>query len=167
MRDSSSDKAKRNVEFRTQYPKNSTECGKRSVLRNTRHPLRTLLYEGYIKKNVFNYLLSAWPVEYIIYTAAFPSALTGSDLAIFAGCFAYIADVSSIKTRTLRVGILDVVYLSTMPTGVAIGEFFYLFLNRLFVFFALFSGVSEFFYEFGSVFELVPNSLTQLDSIIL
>lgn len=61
-------------------------------------------------------------MEYVIYTAALPSALTGADLAIFAGCFAYIADVSSLKNRTLRVGILDVVYLSTMPTGVAIGK---------------------------------------------
>lgn len=68
-------------------------------------------------------MFSAWPVEYIIYTAAFPSALTGADLAIFAGCFAYIADVSSLKNRTLRVGILDVVYLSTMPSGVALGKF--------------------------------------------
>ncbi|AAN04419.1 tetracyclin-resistance protein [Heliothis zea nudivirus] len=66
--------------------------------------------------------LKSWPVEYIIYTASFPSALTGADLAIFAACFAYIADVSTVENRTLRVGILDAVYLSTMPTGVAIGS---------------------------------------------
>lgn len=64
-----------------------------------------------------------WPLEYMIYTAAFPSALTGADLAIFAGAFAYIADVSSLNNRTLRVGILDVVYLSTMSSGVAIGKY--------------------------------------------
>lgn len=58
----------------------------------------------------------------MIYTAALPSALTGADLAIFAGCFAYIADVSSVKNRTLRVGILDVTYLSTLPMGIAIGK---------------------------------------------
>lgn len=69
------------------------------------------------------FIFSAWPLEYVIYTAAFPSAMTGADLAIFAGCFAYIADVSSLKNRTLRVGILDVVYLSAMPSGIAIGEF--------------------------------------------
>lgn len=63
-------------------------------------------------------------MEYVIYTAAFPSALTGADLAIFAGCFSYIADVSSLKNRTFRIGILDVAYLSTMPTGVAIGNMF-------------------------------------------
>lgn len=64
-----------------------------------------------------------WPVMYVVYTAVIPSALTGADLAIFAGCFAYIADVTSLKSRTLRVGILDIVYLSAMPSGVAIGMF--------------------------------------------
>ncbi|KAM3968441.1 lysosomal proton-coupled steroid conjugate and bile acid symporter SLC46A3 [Aphomia sociella] len=89
-----------------------------------------ILLAGLIGKLYFSTILTlnaikAWPLEYVIYTAAFPSALTGADLAIFAGCFAYIADVSSVKNRTLRVGILDVVYLSTMPTGVAIGNLLY------------------------------------------
>ncbi|XP_072930552.1 lysosomal proton-coupled steroid conjugate and bile acid symporter SLC46A3 [Epargyreus clarus] len=66
--------------------------------------------------------MNAWPVEYLIFTATFPCALTGADLAIFAGCFAYVADVSSMKNRSLRVGILDAVYMSTMPTGIAIGN---------------------------------------------
>lgn len=66
----------------------------------------------------------------MIYVAAFPSALTGADLAIFAGCFAYIADVSHAKSRTLRIGILDIVYLSTMPTGVALGKIFLIYLLK-------------------------------------
>ncbi|CAH0716106.1 unnamed protein product, partial [Brenthis ino] len=91
---------------------------------------KVLLLGGLIGKLYFSLVITlntmmAWPLEYVIYTAAFPSALTGSDLAIFAGCFAYIADVSSLNNRTLRVGILDVVYLSTMPTGVAIGNLLY------------------------------------------
>jgi hypothetical protein len=44
------------------------------------------------------------------------------DVAIFASAFAYISDVSSVKDRTLRITILDVCYLSTMPTGVALGN---------------------------------------------
>ncbi|CAH0703604.1 unnamed protein product [Spodoptera exigua] len=88
---------------------------------------KVILLAGLLGKLYFSAMITlntakAWPVEYVIYTAALPSALTGADLAIFAGCFAYIADVSSLKNRTLRVGILDVVYLSTMPTGVAIGN---------------------------------------------
>lgn len=87
--------------------------------------LAGLLGKLYFSAMITFITLKDWPVEYIIYTAAFPSAITGADLSIFAGCFAYIADVSSIKNRTFRVGILDVIYLSTIPTGVAIGNFLY------------------------------------------
>lgn len=79
----------------------------------------------------------SWPLNYVIYTATIPCAFTGADVAIFASCFAYISgmcisstsilylrhysttifkisDVSSVKTRTLRITILDATYLSTM-----------------------------------------------------
>ncbi|CAG4955371.1 unnamed protein product [Colias eurytheme] len=91
---------------------------------------KIIILAGLIGKLYFSVMITfittnSWPVEYIIYFAAFPSALTGSDLAIFAGCFAYLADVSSVKNRTLRVGVLDAVYLSTMPTGIALGNLIY------------------------------------------
>ncbi|XP_045784698.1 solute carrier family 46 member 3 isoform X1 [Maniola jurtina] len=91
---------------------------------------KVLLCAGLLGKLFFSLMITLntmkqWPIEYVIYTATFPSALTGADLSIFAGCFAYIADVTSVQSRTLRVGILDVVYLSTMPTGVAIGNLLY------------------------------------------
>ncbi|XP_055695671.1 solute carrier family 46 member 3 [Lutzomyia longipalpis] len=68
-----------------------------------------------------------WPLRTVIYSATIPSALTGADVAIFASAFAYISDVSTVSSRTIRVTILDVCYLSTMPTGVALGS--YLFSN--------------------------------------
>lgn len=71
---------------------------------------------------VVNTLNPTWPVEYIIYTATIPSAFTGADVAVFASAFSYLSDVTTTKDRTLRITILDVCYLSTMPTGVAIGE---------------------------------------------
>jgi MFS transporter, PCFT/HCP family, solute carrier family 46, member 3 len=71
---------------------------------------------------VINTIYVEWPVEYIIYTATIPSAFTGADVAIFANAFAYISDISTEKNRTMRITILDVAYLSTMPTGVALGE---------------------------------------------
>lgn len=71
---------------------------------------------------IFRFIAETWPVEYIIYTATIPSALTGADVAIFASCFAYISDISTVKNRTTRVTILDVCYLSAMPTGVALGN---------------------------------------------
>lgn len=43
-------------------------------------------------------------------------------MAIFANAFAYISDITTKHDRTLRITILDVCYLSTMPTGVFIGK---------------------------------------------
>lgn len=81
-------------------------------------------YFNYFRKIlILKFLFSTekWPVEYIIYTATIPSSLTGVDIAIFASAFAYISDVSSIQNRTLRVTILDICYLVTFPTGIALG----------------------------------------------
>lgn len=74
---------------------------------------------------VVNTRMESWPVEYIIYTATIPSVLTGADIAIFASCFAYISDITSVADRTMRITILDATYLSTMPIGVAIGALIY------------------------------------------
>ena len=74
---------------------------------------------------VVNTLNKDWPVENIIYTATIPSVLTGADVAIFASCFAYISDITSVADRTMRITILDICYLSTMPTGVALGAYIY------------------------------------------
>jgi MFS transporter, PCFT/HCP family, solute carrier family 46, member 3 len=63
-----------------------------------------------------------WSLEMIIYTAQIPSAFTGADIAIFACAFAYISDVSTVEDRTIRITILDVCYLATIPIGVALGE---------------------------------------------
>lgn len=74
---------------------------------------------------VVNTRMESWPVEYIIYTATIPSVLTGADIAIFASCFAYISDITTVADRTMRITILDATYLSTMPIGVAIGNLIY------------------------------------------
>lgn len=71
---------------------------------------------------IVNALQEAWPVEYIIYTATLPMTITGADVAIFAAAFSYITDVSSKESRTLRVTVVEVCYLITMPTGIAIGK---------------------------------------------
>ena len=62
-------------------------------------------------------------MEYIIYTATIPSALTGVDIVVFASSFAYISDISSTDNRTLRITILELSYLVTFPTGIALGMY--------------------------------------------
>lgn len=63
-----------------------------------------------------------WPVEYVVYIATLPMAFTGADVAIFAASFTYISDVSTKENRTLRITLLEVCYLATMPTGIALGK---------------------------------------------
>lgn len=74
---------------------------------------------------IVNSKMESWPIEYILITATLPSALTGSDVAIFSSCFAYISDITTIKNRTFRVTILDGCYLSAMPLGVTLGSYLF------------------------------------------
>ncbi|XP_033364808.1 thymic stromal cotransporter homolog isoform X2 [Bombus vosnesenskii] len=74
---------------------------------------------------VINSMMDTWDLNTIVYTASLPMGMLGGDVAIFGSCFAYISDISSVQQRTLRITILDVVYLSTMPTGVALGSYLY------------------------------------------
>ncbi|CAF4751667.1 unnamed protein product [Pieris macdunnoughi] len=88
---------------------------------------KIILLTGLLGKLYFSLMITyiattSWPVEYVIYFAVLPSALTGTDLAIFTGCFAYLSDISSVENRTFRVAILDAVYLTTMPTGIFFGN---------------------------------------------
>lgn len=79
-----------------------------------------LIYSSMI---VVNSLMTSWGINMIIYTASIPSTLFGADVAIFGACFAYISDISTVENRTIRVTILDVVYLSAIPLGIALGSY--------------------------------------------
>lgn len=66
---------------------------------------------------VINSMMDTWNLNMVVYTATLPMSILGGDVAIFGSCFAYISDISSVQQRTMRITILDVVYLSTMPSG--------------------------------------------------
>jgi hypothetical protein len=66
---------------------------------------------------VVNSMMDTWHLNMVVYTATLPMSILGGDVAIFGSCFAYISDVCSVQQRTLRITILDVIYLSTMPLG--------------------------------------------------
>lgn len=72
-----------------------------------------------------NAVFYQWPLETILYTACFPSALTGMNLSIFMACFAYLSDTTPIDQRTVRTTLLEVSYLLPMPIGTALGSYLY------------------------------------------
>ncbi|XP_015188482.1 PREDICTED: proton-coupled folate transporter [Polistes dominula] len=98
-----------------------------------RHGRKLPLIIGLIGKFLYSFMvivnsfISSWNLNMVIYTASLPSAMLGGDVVIFASCFSYISDITTVTKRTLRITILDIIYLSTMPTGVALGS--YLFTN--------------------------------------
>lgn len=63
-----------------------------------------------------------WTLNVIVWSASLPSGLTGADLSIFAAAFSYLCDVTNPQDRTIRVTILDITYLASMPIGIAIGK---------------------------------------------
>lgn len=81
---------------------------------------------------IVNTLQYTWPVEYIIYTATLPMTITGADVAIFGAAFSYLSDVTTPESRTLRVTVLEVCYLATMPTGIALGSLLFNATNKSF-----------------------------------
>ncbi|XP_047351898.1 proton-coupled folate transporter isoform X1 [Vespa velutina] len=96
-----------------------------------RHGRKLPLILGLIGKFIYSFmviinsLINTWNLNMVIYTASLPMGMLGGDVAIFASCFSYISDVTKVQQRTLRITILDVVYLSTMPTGVALGSYLF------------------------------------------
>ncbi|KAK3914808.1 Proton-coupled folate transporter [Frankliniella fusca] len=66
-----------------------------------------------------------WRLEMVLALASFPAALTGTNLAIFAAAFSYMADITTTADRTLRIAILDGTYLASMPAGIALGSFLF------------------------------------------
>lgn len=100
-------------------------------------------------------------MEYIIFTATIPSALTGADIVIFASSFAYISDVSSVENRTLRVTILDACYLLTFPIGIALGTT----PTSLFSVFLFGASFNICFFPGSYLFKLVGHSYSIMFSI--
>lgn len=75
-----------------------------------------------------NSLQGNWPLQVVLFTATFPAALTGNALAIFMSAFSYVSDVSTPEERTIRITLVEVAYLITMPTGVSFGSYLF---NRI------------------------------------
>ncbi|XP_033327300.2 putative peptidoglycan muropeptide transporter SLC46 [Megalopta genalis] len=96
-----------------------------------RHGRKLLLIMGLTGKFIYSFMIvissmmDTWNLNSVVYTASLPMGILGADVAIFGSCFAYLSDITSVRQRTMRIMILDVVYLSTMPTGVALGSYIY------------------------------------------
>lgn len=69
--------------------------------------------------------LTEWDIYHIIFTCTFPACLFGSDTIIFANSFAYISDITNESNRTFRLTILQIIYITTIPLGMTVGQIIY------------------------------------------
>ncbi|CAH1708580.1 unnamed protein product [Aphis gossypii] len=69
---------------------------------------------------VCTYYFYELPVEVVGLVECLPPAMTGGWMTMVMAIFSYIGDVSSVKYRTLRIGIANVFYSVAVPIGTAL-----------------------------------------------
>jgi len=87
---------------------------------------------GFLLCTYFFYQL---PMEVNVATEALPAALTGGWNVMFLGTFTFVCAMSSVETRTLRIGVIHVLFNISLTVGNALSGFIY----RLIGFYGVFS----------------------------
>ncbi|GJQ80800.1 hypothetical protein Trydic_g9391 [Trypoxylus dichotomus] len=77
---------------------------------------------GYIICTYFFYEL---PMEFNVMSEAIPPALTGGWFCMFMGTFSYISGISSVETRTLRIGAANMFMNASISIGMALSGILY------------------------------------------
>ncbi|XP_047518157.1 proton-coupled folate transporter-like isoform X2 [Pieris napi] len=69
------------------------------------------------------YFLLEWPLWVTGLIEALPSALSGSFAVAFMGSTSYVADVTTVESRTLRMGVVSLIVSVGFPLGIALGGY--------------------------------------------
>lgn len=71
------------------------------------------------------YYFNELSLEYNVFFEAVPPAITGGWFAMFMGVFSYISGVSSVETRTLRIGAVNLFSNVSVTIGIALSGILY------------------------------------------
>lgn len=71
------------------------------------------------------YFFMELPVEFNCFFEAVPPAITGGWFVMFMGIFSYISGVSSVETRTLRIGAVNIFFNVSITVGIAMSGILY------------------------------------------
>lgn len=77
---------------------------------------------GFLISVYFFYQL---PAQFNCAMEAIPPALTGGWFAMFMGVFSYISHISSVETRTLRIGAVNMIFNISLTVGIAMSGIMY------------------------------------------
>lgn len=71
------------------------------------------------------YFFMELPVEFNCFFEAVPPAIAGGWFVMFMGIFSYISGVSSVETRTLRIGAVNIFFNISITVGIAMSGILY------------------------------------------
>jgi len=86
--------------------------------KNGRKPVMIIPMIGYILSTLcwlLNIYYMDWPANYLLVNGVF--SVFGGFVVFLIGMYAYMADITSMRARTTRIGILDIFLFGGVPTG--------------------------------------------------
>ena len=94
--------------------------------KNGRKPVMMIPMIGYILSTMW-YLLNIhyihWPATYLL--ASGVTQIFGGFVVFLIGMYSYMADITSIRARTTRIGVLDIFLFAGVPTGTFLSAYVY------------------------------------------
>jgi len=94
--------------------------------RNGRKPVMVIPMIGYILSTLcwlLNIYYIQWPADYLLINGAF--GIFGGFVVFLIGMYAYMADITSTRARTTRIGLLDIFLFAGIPAGTFISAYIY------------------------------------------
>ena len=94
--------------------------------KNGRKPVMIIPMIGYILTTLcwlLNIYYMHWPATYLLVMVVF--SVFGGMVVFLIGMYSYIADITSVRARTARIGILDIFLFAGLPTGTFLSAFVY------------------------------------------
>ena len=94
--------------------------------RNGRKPVMLLPMLGYILSTLYNLLniyYFHWPTKYLLVNGIF--SIFGGFVSFLIGMYAYLADITSVRSRTTRIGLLDIFLYAGVPFGTFLSAYIF------------------------------------------
>jgi len=81
------------------------------------------LFEGIML--IVNTQFENWPKEYLLFSVRLPVALSGGEIAYHMGINSFVAAISKPEQRTVRLGLMHLVYAMGRPIGTLFGAYLF------------------------------------------
>jgi len=94
--------------------------------KNGRKPLMLIPLLGFLVSTfvwILNVYYMAWPAKYLLATAVY--SFFGGITCLLIGMYSFLADVTSIRSRTTRIGLLDIFLFAGIPSGTFLSAYIF------------------------------------------